>query len=169
MSRKSKHGPSGLMKQSVGNSYILIFFLLFFNITLAHLDGNHFFFTLRDSFNCWDKFFFLYFCFTVLLLCVARPANWCTYIILYVIHVHVYRIPFPVQINDDWKPTERLFRVKKKKKRLKSFIVDDWFESLVSALRFECSCRWSLMLLLIYNVNKKTIANFTPYICLRAI
>lgn len=63
MSRKSKHGPSGLMKQSVGNSYILIFFLLFFNITLAHLDGNHFFFTLRDSFNCWDKFFFSLFLF----------------------------------------------------------------------------------------------------------
>ena len=132
----SKHDPSELMKQ-VSEIPIFFFPLLLQYITLVHLDGNDFFYVkwLIIHFYLLGAIFFYVFVHRPLLNVAARPANLCTYIILYVINVPVYRIPPPlhsVQMKGVCKPTNaRNFQVKKSTQTLLN--VDDRFVPYISS------------------------------------
>lgn len=77
---------------------------------------------------------------------VARPANLCTYIILYVINVHVYRIPPSVQVNGVNADCMGYFRMREKKTQTLNMSTNGllYLIFLPTSL-FECASRRSLI------------------------
>ena len=139
---------------SVGNSYILISFF-FFNITLVHLDGNDFFYVTWRFFTV-GIIFFPFFLFHRLLLCVARPANWCTYIIF--VCNTCTRLSYPhicADINGVCKPTALFFMKRKHKPSSMSKRLVCNPCNFTQSTRYECSSPVVLWFMLAFDLHTK--------------